>query len=572
MEKHIVSDSKVQHPKKAVSLKTNLILVVLGIVLFSGVSIALAQISQMMLAPDEVVSLSCDGEAIQIESYSRQRVNVICQTEEEDAAPVEPTPIPPVEPTATPPILPTTVPQSPVLGDYFVSPDGNDAHEGTFEEPFRTIQHAVKVAGVGDVVYVRDGVYTEIINIRNSGQPGDPITIAAYPGERPKIDGRYQLPEPPKSGWPVCNEYASPTLCMNYGPLVSIEGNYIVFAGFDIINSNGRGIRVWSYNSRPHHIEIRNNAIYENRASGIFILGADDVIVEGNEVWRNINFAPQDLSPSQITWPHAVIALESTNAVFRGNQVYQNWGEGIGAGTNSIGVVIEDNVIFDNKVQIYVHRAQDVMVQRNLVYCTGDPVFNRGGSPPPGIGVNNEEDFDGDLIVDNVDILNNIVTGCQVNFGLWSGTGIEKTGVNDLLFAHNTLVNAVANVDDSDEALGISVTGGPHTGIEIRNNVVLQSTGRIAYIGGGGADVVMSNNLWSQTPPENAQGFGDIIADPMLVNPNAPVVANQVMSEWYKIQSNSPAADNATSLGIEDDYFGVSRTDQPDIGAHELLK
>lgn len=44
--------------------------------------------------------------------------------------------------------------------EFYVAPSGNDAHNGTISNPFETIQRAQELAGSGDTVFIRGGVYT----------------------------------------------------------------------------------------------------------------------------------------------------------------------------------------------------------------------------------------------------------------------------------------------------------------------------------------------------------------------------------------------------------------------------
>jgi hypothetical protein len=77
---------------------------------------------------------------------------------------------------------------------YFVAPDGNDDHAGTFENPFRTWQKAFDVIAAGDIAYLRGGVYMVPADNRGgyeldtSGTPADRVIIANYPGEKPILD------------------------------------------------------------------------------------------------------------------------------------------------------------------------------------------------------------------------------------------------------------------------------------------------------------------------------------------------------------------------------------------------
>ena len=80
---------------------------------------------------------------------------------------------------------------------FYVSPAGNDAWPGTAPErngagtdgPFRSLDKAAQAAGPGDTVCIREGAYREVLRPARSGQPGKPITFAAYKGERPVLTG-----------------------------------------------------------------------------------------------------------------------------------------------------------------------------------------------------------------------------------------------------------------------------------------------------------------------------------------------------------------------------------------------
>lgn len=71
----------------------------------------------------------------------------------------------------------------------FVAPSGDDAAAGSEQAPFATIQHALDLAGPGTTVFVRTGVYAELVSFPASGEAGAPITLRAYCGETPVLDG-----------------------------------------------------------------------------------------------------------------------------------------------------------------------------------------------------------------------------------------------------------------------------------------------------------------------------------------------------------------------------------------------
>lgn len=535
--------------------------ILLGI---TAVTVVLAQTTETVVSPNDVIEVSCDGRGIDVERISDKQLNVICQANEQAPAPT-PTP-PPNEPDPSPPIA---------AGTYYVAPNGSDQNSGAIDQPFRSIQHAADRAQPGDVVYVRAGTYHEVVTLRNSGTADQPITIAAYPGETPVIDGEYTLPT--SNSWGGCNNAVNPPKCYHYKPLVQVRGNHVVVEGFEIKRSLGRGMLVYAPDRRVQHVTVRNNQIHDNRNAGIKVMEADHVLVEGNHVWHSGDYATNDRSGSpdsdafnpNLGWPIAVSDRRASHVTYRGNHVFENWTEGIGAGLESTDVVVEDNVLYDNRaLQIYVQRAQNVVVQRNLAYCTDNPLFWRNDNPPPGIVLNNEVQFSGNQTTKNIKIVNNIVAGCRQNMALWGNKGYT---VRNVLVAHNTLVNAHTN-DGDQSAVGLVVSNGNvYENVSIVNNLVHQTSGRIAS-GGSAGGITFGHNLWTQSPPSAMVGGGDVVGDPQLVNPNGTLAPGAVQPDWYALQGSSIAIDQATAVTeVSVDFFGTART-TPDIGSYEFAR
>lgn len=73
-------------------------------------------------------------------------------------------------------------PSAATAREYFVSPVGDDAAEGSSTRPWRTIQRAADVAQPGDVVTIRGGVYREWVKPGNAGREDAPIVYQAANG------------------------------------------------------------------------------------------------------------------------------------------------------------------------------------------------------------------------------------------------------------------------------------------------------------------------------------------------------------------------------------------------------
>lgn len=80
---------------------------------------------------------------------------------------------------------------------YHVSVHGNDRAKGSEQAPFRTINHAAKIASPGDTVKVHGGVYREWVDPKNGGLNDQMrITYEAAEGEHPVIKGSESV-----TGW-----------------------------------------------------------------------------------------------------------------------------------------------------------------------------------------------------------------------------------------------------------------------------------------------------------------------------------------------------------------------------------
>ena len=64
----------------------------------------------------------------------------------------------------------------------FVSPDGSDDNNGSIDSPYKTITKAISESYDNCTIYLREGTYSEYVNINKSN-----LTLRNYPGETAKI-------------------------------------------------------------------------------------------------------------------------------------------------------------------------------------------------------------------------------------------------------------------------------------------------------------------------------------------------------------------------------------------------
>ncbi len=199
---------------------------------------------------------------------------------------------------------------------YYVAKDGNDGNNGSEANPWLTIQHAVDQLNAGDTVYVKSGVYNELVTINKSGSEADGyIVLRNAPGETPIIDGSGLAGS---GGW-------APAL------IKILSKNYIKVIGFELRNliTSDSGVfpaGIW-IRGTSHHLEIINNIVHHiemNKANagahGIAIYGTSapdsihNILLEGNEVYA-----------CKLGWSESLVLNGNvSNFIVRNNKVYDN--------------------------------------------------------------------------------------------------------------------------------------------------------------------------------------------------------------------------------------------------------
>ncbi len=359
---------------------------------------------------------------------------------------------------------------------------------------FTTIQSALNQAQPGDSILVKEKAtpYYEKINFPSGGnQTNGYITLMAYPGEHPVLDGSN-----------VPNNPASYTDDMVYMENIS----YVRIIGFEIRNVNtpeGSGIRIYGYGS---YIEIRNNEIHEIRgggesggAMGITVYGADDnqpishIIIDGNHIhdcdpaWSEALTLNGNVEQFEVThnivedvnnigidfiggedWLSSKYARNGRcawNQVFRANSPYE---DGYAAGIYVDGgqdIVIENNVVSqcDLGIEIGAENAgvvtSGIKVRNNIVYKNGKAGLVFGGYDAT-TGRTKQCSFTGNTCYQNDvlktghgelwiqyaednEILNNIFYGNEQNVLLYSETGNVNNTLNyNLWYTESGATNA----------------------------------------------------------------------------------------------------------------------------------
>jgi hypothetical protein len=304
---------------------------------------------------------------------------------------------------------------------YYVDGNlGSDSNPGTKDQPWQTIQNAVKRVIAGDTVYIRGGQYLGIQNgwfFQNSGSPTKPITLTNYPGEQvvfkhttvTNIDypifscsiNPNDLPswQTPKAdyiriiGTDVIPQLLSNKVESKKGIVFQgLEGeqsydisvadcDHWEVAGIDFIETAG-GIRTWKNNFQMEEHSTDNWNVHDNRVyifyreSGMQFNGDENIIVN-NEIYKVTN---------RMDTPYGcqLLNILGDHNIIRGNTLSR-----AGSATDCAGILfewdladanlVERNLIIDLIAGIDIEGGDNNLIRNNIIYRIDSPNQYRAG-------------------------------------------------------------------------------------------------------------------------------------------------------------------------------------------------
>ena len=247
---------------------------------------------------------------------------------------------------------------------FYVATTGNDSNPGTLAAPWRTIQHAADTARAGSTVYVRGGIYEEVVSVKASGNASEGfITFQSYPGETAVLDAAHFTPSGRSAVLTIQNKSYVRIMGFEIRNFHTAE-HHLVPLGISVI---GAGSHIELLRNNVHHIEQtfdgRDAPGRGGNGFGIAVYGTDartpitDLIIEGNEVHHLKTGSSESL----------VVNGNVTNFRITGNTVHDN---------NNIGI---DVIGFEHTApDPAVDQARDSIVSRNSVYnitSRGNPAY-----------------------------------------------------------------------------------------------------------------------------------------------------------------------------------------------------
>ncbi|MDB5192679.1 MAG: C-terminal target protein [Segetibacter sp.] len=409
------------------------------------------------------------------------------------------------------------------------------------------LQIAIEKAKPGDIILMKDGVYTTStdINISKAGTAKQPITIAAQDIGRAEITG---------SG----------------GFNMGSGATYIIVRGFKFTHeaskartSNGSSFCRWTRN------------IFETPGTGDYLtLAGSDHEVDYNTFQNKDSlgkFIAIKGSGKQIA---ERLRIHHNYFKKHKNQGNRNGAEALQFGLSGFSLsasnsIIEHNLFEDcaGENELISVKASRVTVRYNTIrncpagftlrHGNFNQVYGNYFINTPGLRI-----FGDDHIIHS-----NHFENCNPAINIGNGGAEVADGApltshdrpDRVLIAFNTLVNNKTNISQTARNNGLGSTS-----ITIVNNIV-QGGGTAASIVGPAA-----NHLWQGNIIYSTTG-GDMPAGSFkLLDPKLTKDANGT----YHLQAGSPAIDNATGSypSITTDMDGQKRTAKPDVGADELSK
>jgi hypothetical protein len=343
-------------------------------------------------------------------------------------------------------------------GQYYVSPAGSNANDGSIGSPWLTIAHALDNSGPGDTVNLRAGTYAGPIEMRgdwgHGGSPGNWWVLQSYPGETATVTATFRI------------------YMVSYCRVQNLN-----FAGVSLFT----GLFTTGGYTTPHHVEILNNTFTGlQQTYGYIQIHGNDILVEGNTIASTGGGSTQD---------HGIYVLHGTNKVVRNNRISNTSGYGI---------------------HVYDERKQPGDPQTFLVGMVVEGNTVTGSRLRSGIIVSQG----GDTQVDGVIVRNNVLVSNQqygVSISNYGSLNLKNVRVYNNTFYRNLAGGVFVYASPADVEAA-----------QIRNNVVWSDNGvnHLQRGGTGVAPVAVSRNLYWTAPRRlvNLVDSSPVEGDPLFAS------------------------------------------------------
>ncbi|GGY80228.1 hypothetical protein [Marinobacter zhanjiangensis] len=444
---------------------------------------------------------------------------------------------------------------------YHVKNDGNDADDGSFSGPWKTVDKAVNSSPAGSTIYIHDvdtgsrnseaGIYWNSSSA--SSDLNNQFTITSYPGFHPKVTAQRGFEAYRAAGavlskldiyssdFTSVDENGQPT-----GGRIQHQGTWGIKAsrnGRAVANRIGdipgmcasryQGAIVGAGGSRVSNFKILGNEVYDYGCEGSSKLH--------HTTYMSIRSGPDNVQVDP--WEFGYNYLHGNKAKFG----IHNFDQDEGCGGTTGPVLIHNNVVVDQGgagISIGASAGckwdMDFYVENNVLVNVGlaadwdgvDPNTS-DGSEPGGIAIRDSG------LMGTIYVRNNLIYG-------WSTDGLTRGATGCLAF--NGAGDNVSVIWDNNICVATVDVPFFATGYRAENKE---------------DNVSGSYNVWhSEIAESKSAPAWD--ANPFLFDPMLEVMESQVY-----LDPESPVIDRAKSVDLSRGIYGIQRVSGADIGPVE---
>jgi hypothetical protein len=471
---------------------------------------------------------------------------------------------------------------------YVAASAPNNTGDGSYAQPWKTIQFAADHVSAGDTVCVHGGTYAEFVAPTHFGSSAaGVVTLRNMPGEVPIIDGA-SFANVPNGQWGLLtlsnphdivvrgfelrNFVTGSTAQVPIGLYVTGAGGNIRLVGNHVhdIHNSGEGCAANAFGIKVDGTQapasIHDLVISGNEVDHLVLGCSESFSLDGNvEHWRIDHNTVHDTNniaigaigfetvAPQVAYDQARDGEIVDNVVYNvssfGNPAYGNEysadGIYVDGGTR---IVIERNLIHHADIGVEVasehtgRTSSDTTVRNNLIYLCNVPGISLGGYAN-GVGGTTGVDIVGNTLFHN---------------------DTTQSGTGEIQIPYHATLNRIANnliVSSSQGVMLYSYVGGADPAV-LDYNLYFSSAGSKALWTWKGSDSTGFANFKTNSSQEMHGAF----ADPLLANTATPDL---------HVLAGSPAIDHGTDLGVAVrgslDAQGAARVQGLgiDIGAYE---
>lgn len=411
--------------------------------------------------------------------------------------------------------------------EIYIATFGADSHSGDSLEPLATFTAALNKIESRTIGQTGD-VYAAVVFY-----PGTYPFAASQPANKFEVNGRRLNVSVRGMNGAVLvgsglNQGGGDAMIALKGHNIFVKNISIDYAPANGINFGYRynGTLIYSHDVLVENVRVKNTAGHGiiggmgkmNENGSGFLDFSERFLFRNCEVTESVNH--NNLEASQ--WGSAIKFHYVKNGIVENCRVYNNAGEGIDLDYCE-NIMLKDNTLFDNRANIYLDKAENCILQSNLLY------YKQRQSVSLLLSTEAVSALIKDYFLRNIYIYNNTILNSQTAIGYWQGTigGLQTTSLENLHIAHNSIIGkplttgGMINFSYEKGHFGGPPSNINFSNITLENNIISahpDSLTRPIVFGPIDPQPALSYgyNLWSENPIRAYNSSTD------LINANLP--------------------------------------------------